>query len=96
MFIYTYSSESTDSFESSASKSALSDSYMYDITGAPCYTRPEEYQRIKVPSELVSGDHKKIKKIKRELALKKCQINRPDLLEKTELTIDEQKMLNFS
>ena len=29
-------------------ESALSDSHMYDITGAPCYTRPEEYQRIKV------------------------------------------------
>ncbi len=76
-------------------QSALGDSYMDDIVGTPCYTRPEEYESRKVPPELLGGDHKKIMKFRRQSALKKCSQNRPDLLKKAELSTDELKMLNL-
>lgn len=61
-------------------ESALGDSHMDDITGAPCYTRPAEYDGLKVPEVLASGDHARIKKYRLEAALEKCCRNRPDLV----------------
>ena len=46
----------------------------------PQYTRPEEFNGRKVPEVLLSGDHKKIEKWRREEALKLTAQNRPDLL----------------
>lgn len=43
------------------SESALSDSFQaLSVFDAPQYTRPAEYQEMKVPEILLSGDHKKI------------------------------------
>ncbi len=74
-------------------ESALDDSYMDQITGTPCYTRPAEYNDIAVPKELLSGDHKKIKSFRRFEAIKKCMTNRPDLLKNADLTDDELKFI---
>jgi tRNA (guanine37-N1)-methyltransferase len=46
----------------------------------PQYTRPEEFNGRKVPEVLLSGDHKKIEKWRREESLKLTAENRPDLL----------------
>ena len=46
----------------------------------PQYTRPEEFNGRKVPEVLLSGDHKKIEKWRREESLKLTAQNRPDLL----------------
>ena len=70
-------------------ESALDDSYMDQIVGTPCYTRPADYNGIKVPKELLSGDHKEIKKFRRQEAIKKCLQNRPDLLVDADLTDEE-------
>ena len=70
-------------------ESALDDSYMDQIVGTPCYTRPAEYKGIEVPKELLSGDHKEIKKFRRSEAIKKCLQNRPDLLVDADLTDEE-------
>ncbi len=70
-------------------ESALNDSHMNQILGAPCYTRPAEFMGLEVPDELTSGNHKLIKRFRRFEALKKCFTNRPDLLEKAELTDEE-------
>lgn len=70
-------------------ESALGDSYMDQILGTPCYTRPAEYAGVKVPSELTEGDHKRIKQFRRSEAMRKCLVNRPDLLSMAELTEDE-------
>lgn len=75
-------------------ESALDDSYMNQIIGTPCYTKPAEYEKMKVPEELLSGDHKKIKRFRREAAILKCYDNRPDLLENADLTKDEQKLFD--
>ena len=61
-------------------ESALGDSHMEQITGAPCYTKPAEYSGLKVPEVLVSGDHARIKKFRTDAALVKCRRNRPDLV----------------
>ena len=43
------------------SEAALSDSYQVESGfDAPQYTRPAEYEKMKVPEVLLNGDHKKI------------------------------------
>lgn len=48
----------------------------------PQYTRPEEFEGMKVPEILLSGNHQKIDEWRKEQALKITTIKRPDLLEK--------------
>lgn len=74
-------------------ESALGDSYMDRILGAPCYTKPAVYEGLEVPPALVSGNHKEIEKHRRSEAIKKCLKNRPDLLKIAELTEEEIKRI---
>jgi tRNA (guanine37-N1)-methyltransferase len=74
-------------------ESATEDSYMETILGAPCYTRPAEYENLRVPDVLMSGDHAQIRAFRRRWALDKCRRHRPDLLRKAELTDDERVRL---
>jgi len=74
-------------------ESALGDSYMDRILGAPCYTKPAVYEGLEVPPALVSGNHKEIEKHRRSEAIKKCLKNRPDLLKMVELTEEEIKQI---
>lgn len=46
----------------------------------PHYTRPEEYDGKKVPEELLSGDHEKIRKWRIQKAYEETIKKRPDLL----------------
>ena len=46
----------------------------------PQYTRPNEFEDLKVPDVLLSGDHKKIEEWKKENSLIKTKKNRPDLI----------------
>lgn len=48
----------------------------------PHYTRPPEFRGLRVPETLLSGDHAKIERWRREAALEKTRRNRPDLLER--------------
>ncbi len=70
-------------------ESAIEDSFMDQILGTPCYTRPADYDGLTVPDVLLSGNHSAIKQFRRREAIKKCLRNRPDLLTKAELTEDE-------
>lgn len=46
-------------------ESAMTDSFQNDVIfDAPCYTRPEEYEGMKVPEVLLRGNHSEIKKWK--------------------------------
>ena len=54
---------------------------VYDgILEAPAYTRPAEYNDMKVPEVLLSGNHQKITDWKFEKALQRTKDNRPDLM----------------
>jgi tRNA (guanine37-N1)-methyltransferase len=46
----------------------------------PHYTRPAEWNGMKVPEVLLSGDHGKIARWRSEQALERTRKNRPDLL----------------
>ncbi len=52
-----------------------------DRLEAPAYTRPIEFEGMKVPEVLLSGNHGKIQLWKEERALVRTRLNRPDLLE---------------
>jgi tRNA (guanine37-N1)-methyltransferase len=71
-------------------ESALEDSHMNDLLGAPCYTRPAEYEGYQVPDALMSGNHAEIKIWRRREAIRRCAITRPDILERAELNDDEK------
>ena len=59
----------------------------------PHYTRPAEFRGIKVPEELMSGNHEEIRKWRRQRALEKTWRNRPDLLEGAVLSEEDKKFL---
>ncbi|MDH4033865.1 MAG: tRNA (guanosine(37)-N1)-methyltransferase TrmD, partial [candidate division Zixibacteria bacterium] len=61
-------------------ESAMDDSHMEGLLGAPCYTRPAEYEGLAVPEVLLSGDHKAIEQFRQRQAIEKSKEVRPDLL----------------
>jgi tRNA (guanine37-N1)-methyltransferase len=48
---------------------------------------------MSVPEVLVNGNHLEIRRWRREQALKKTLRNRPDLLEKVELSAEDKEIL---
>jgi tRNA (guanine37-N1)-methyltransferase len=63
------------------------------ILDYPHYTRPAEFAGITVPEVLQGGNHEAIRAWRRRMALSKTLKNRPDLLEKAELTAQDRKIL---
>src|SRR5881409_4049415 len=61
-------------------QSASNDSFIGGLLEAPHYTRPAEFLGWKVPEVLLSGDHAKIAKWRKEQALQRTRENRPDLI----------------
>ena len=59
----------------------------------PQYTRPEEFEGMKVPEVLQSGHHENINKWRRKEAIRITYQKRPDLLEKVNLTDEEKKLI---
>lgn len=60
--------------------SHLNDSFNNNLLDYPVYTRPADYNGMKVPDVLLSGHHENIKKWRYEQSLKKTKERRPDLL----------------
>ena len=60
--------------------SALFDSFQDNLLAPPVYTRPVDFRGWKVPDVLMSGDHKKIEEWRYEMAVKRTEERRPDLL----------------
>ncbi|NRR92313.1 tRNA (guanosine(37)-N1)-methyltransferase TrmD [Winogradskyella undariae] len=61
--------------------SALTDSFQDNLLAPPIYTKPREYDGMKVPEVLFSGNFPKIEKWREEQAYKRTLERRPDLLE---------------
>ena len=76
-----------------AKDSLKEESFSNGLLEYPQYTRPEEFQGIKVPEVLQSGHHENINKWRRREAIKTTYIKRPELLEKVNLTDEEEKYL---
>jgi len=69
------------------------DSHASGLLEYPHYTRPPEFRGEGVPEILLSGDHAKIEKWRREQSLLRTLQRRPDLLETAELTDKERKFV---
>ena len=59
----------------------------------PHYTRPAEFRGMPVPEVLINGNHQQIRRWRREQALAKTLRNRPDLLERIDLSEGERRIL---
>lgn len=63
-------------------ESAEFESFHDNLLEYPQYTRPEEYDGMRVPSILLSGDHAKVEKWRLEQSIERTKKYRPDLYEK--------------
>ncbi len=72
---------------------AWDDSYASGLLEYPHYTRPPEFRGWRVPDILLSGDHGRIARWRREQSLLRTRQRRPDLFAKALLTKEDQKFL---
>ena len=61
------------------SQSAVEESFADGLLEHPHYTRPPEYDGLRVPEVLLSGDHKKIALWRDEQRKLRTKLKRPDL-----------------
>jgi len=73
--------------------SPVQDSFSTGLLEHPHYTRPAEFNGLKVPDVLLSGNHAHIEQWRREQSLFRTWSRRPDLLPNTQLTTAEQKLI---
>ena len=69
------------------------DSHATGLLEYPHYTRPPEFRGWRVPDILLSGDHAKIAKWRREQSLRRTLARRPDLLKTAPLDDKDRKVL---
>jgi tRNA (Guanine37-N(1)-) methyltransferase (EC 2.1.1.31) len=74
-------------------ESSVAESYTSGLLEGPQYTRPLEFEGMRVPEILTSGNHGAIQRWRREQALRRTFERRPDLLETTELTPEERALI---
>ena len=68
-----------------AEDGAITESFSDGLLEYPQYTRPAEFRGMRVPDVLLSGDHGKVAKWRREQSLLRTARLRPDLLVDVEL-----------
>ncbi|HEX7192803.1 MAG TPA: tRNA (guanosine(37)-N1)-methyltransferase TrmD [Thermoanaerobaculia bacterium] len=73
--------------------SVQEDSFFSGVLDYPHYTRPEELRGRRIPEILLSGHHEKIRKWRKEQALRATLAKRPDLLETAELDDEAGEIL---
>ena len=66
------------------SNSLIGESFENSTLEAPNFAKPVEFEKSKVPSEYLKGNHKKIENLRFELSKRKTQFFRPDLYKKIE------------
>ena len=77
-------------------ESVETDSFYDGILGPPQYTRPVEFQGLRVPDVLMNGNHAAIRRWRRKEALRATLIRRPDLLDveaRIKLSDEDQQLL---
>ena len=75
-------------------ESAAQDSFMGGLLDCPHYTRPEIIEGRSVPDVLLSGDHAEIARWRLQQALGRTYERRPDLIDRMELTDEQQVLLD--
>ncbi len=74
-------------------ESAQQDSHSHGLLDCPHFTRPEQLQGHSVPDVLLSGNHADIKRWRMKQALGKTWQKRPDLLQKKQLSAEQESLL---
>jgi tRNA (guanine37-N1)-methyltransferase len=73
--------------------SARQDSYMNGLLDYPHFTRPEHLKGHSVPAVLLGGNHSDINRWRMKQALGRTWQRRPDLLEKNNLSAEQEALL---
>ncbi|MDU0810931.1 MAG: tRNA (guanosine(37)-N1)-methyltransferase TrmD [Burkholderia sp.] len=81
-------------------QSTEKDSFADGLLDCPYYTRPKEYEGVRVPDVLLSGHHARIERWRRQEALRNTVKKRPDLIKLARQdnllsTIDEVLISSF-
>jgi len=76
-----------------AASSLAEESFVNSLLEYPQYTRPAEFQGLRVPEVLLSGHHQAIKTWRRQQAIKETTHRRPDLIERARSTPDERRQV---
>jgi tRNA (guanine37-N1)-methyltransferase len=79
-----------NNFRATQPDSTCSSGGLFDY---PHYTRPAEFRGMKVPEVLVNGNHDEIRRWRRRSALEKTVANRPDLLDRVQLSEEDRDLL---
>jgi tRNA (guanine37-N1)-methyltransferase len=74
-------------------ESVARDSFARGLLDFPQYTRPADFQGLKVPEVLLSGHHAEIARWRRRQALARTLDRRPDLLEDADLSSGDRDVL---
>ena len=73
--------------------SPQADTFSEGLLEHPIYTRPREFRGRAVPERLLSGDHARIERLRREESLRVTRRRRPELLETARLSEEDRKFL---
>ena len=69
------------------------DSFASGLLDFPQYTRPAEFEGLAVPPVLLSGHHAEIRRWRRREGLRRTLEQRPELLERAELSSEDREMV---
>jgi tRNA (guanine37-N1)-methyltransferase len=72
------------------------ESFSLGLLEYPQYTRPPTFEGMAVPEVLLSGDHARIARWRREQSVERTARLRPDLLEGARLSDDERRLASRS
>ena len=75
-------------------ESAEAESFVAGLLDHPHYTRPEVVGDQRVPDVLLSGNHEEIRLWRRQQAIGRTHLRRPDLLEGQELDAEARRLLD--
>jgi len=76
-----------------SNESLNEESFTTGLLEYPQYTRPEIFENHRVPDILLSGNHGAIQRWRRQQALLRTWQRRPDLLEKNQLSPEDEELL---
>ena len=74
--------------------SAQQDSFVDGLLDFPHYTRPADYNGLRVPQTLLDGNHGEIRRWRLKQSLGRTQVRRPDLLRTRGLNAEERDLLD--
>ncbi len=73
--------------------SAAQESFTGGLLDHPHYTRPAEFEGVRAPDVLLSGDHEAVRLWRRRRALERTRERRKDLFERAELNDEDLRLL---